>query len=74
MLISCVVDLCLSFRACNKQLFLIKRLINRMLASLVRTTANSLAFMPHENTYTCMTYLCQKFGAFIMAKFDAMVI
>ena len=30
-----------------------------------------LLIMPHENTYTCMTYLCKKFGAFIMAKFDA---
>ena len=31
-----------------------------------------LFIMPHEDTY--MAYLCQKFGAFIMAKFDAMVI
>ena len=28
--------------------------------------------MPHEDTY--MANLCQKFGAFIMAKFNAMVI
>ena len=31
-----------------------------------------LFIMPHEDTY--MAYLCQKFGAFIMAKFDAIVI
>ena len=43
MLISCVVDLCLCFRACNKQLFLVKRLNNRVPASLVRSTAYSLA-------------------------------
>ena len=33
---------------------------------------SDLFFIPHEDTY--MAYLCQKFGAFIMAKFDAMVI
>ena len=31
-----------------------------------------LFIMPHEDTY--MAYLFQKFGAFIMALFDAMVI
>ena len=31
-----------------------------------------LFIMPHEDTY--MAYLCQKFGSFVMAKFDAMVI
>ena len=31
-----------------------------------------LFIMPHEDTY--MAYLCQKFCAFIMDKFDAMVI
>ena len=34
---------------------------------------DSVSFiMPHEGTY--MTYVCPKFGAFIMAKFDVMVI
>ena len=31
-----------------------------------------LFIMPHKDTY--MAYLCQKFGEYIMAKFDAMVI
>ena len=31
-----------------------------------------LFIMPHEDTY--ITYLCLKFGAFIMVRFDAMMI
>ena len=31
-----------------------------------------LFIMPHENTY--ITYSCLKFGAFIMVRFDAMMI
>ena len=40
--------------------------------SVYRTIGPLVFIMPHENTD--ITYYCLKFGAFIMAAFDAMII